>query len=156
MAAHDPLQPHSHDPNPEPPSQDPSFELTFPNGRAETIGLDYLMSLPKTAVENCFIVSTGHGTSGPFTFEGVRLIDLIQAKWTDVFSEVEVVSADGFGNRVMADEIEDETVDRPIILAFAIDGKPMSRAAGVLRMVVPSEIDDALRQVKWIGKIQIR
>lgn len=154
---HDPLRPHSHEPNPEPPSADPSFELVLPNGRSQTITLSDLKRLPKTAVSNCYIVSTGHGTSGPFTFAGVQLIDLVQHYCTDEWEQVEVVSADGFGNRVLRREIEEDGgEERPFILAYERDGHKLTRQAGSVRLIVPSETDDALRQIKWVGTVQLK
>ena len=36
------------------------------------------------------------------------------------------------------------------------DGQPLTRDAGLVRLIVPSETDDALRQVKWISHIEVR
>jgi hypothetical protein len=36
-----------------------------------------------------------------------------------------------------------------------MEGQPLTREQGLVRMIVPSERDDALRQVKWVGKIVI-
>ncbi len=154
---HDPLRPHSHDPNPQPPSDDPAFVFVMPNGAEITITVLDLEALPQTNVPDCFIVSTGHGTSGPFTFSGVRLLDLVQSQLTPNTSwlQVEVISADGFGNRVTAEELLKPN-PRPIILSIAIDGQAMSREQGLVRLIVPSETDDALRQVKWVGRIVVR
>lgn len=151
----DPLRPHAHDPNPDPPSPDPSFTLELPNGRSHTITVARLRELPETAVSDCYIVSTGHGTSGPFTFSGVTLLRLIQAHTDAQWGQVEVVSADGFGNRVSDVELFAPSPAGPILLAYAIDGEPMTRAQGLIRMIVPSETDDALRQVKWIDEIRV-
>jgi DMSO/TMAO reductase YedYZ molybdopterin-dependent catalytic subunit len=153
---HDPLQPHAHEPNPEPPSADPSFELVTPDGRTQTITVSDLEKLPETAVPNCYIVSTGHGTTGPFTFSGVTLQEFVAAYVNDGWSQVEVISADGFGNRVFAEELAQPNAAGPIILAYKVDGRPLTRQEGVVRMIVPSERDDALRQVKWVGKVRIR
>ncbi len=153
---HDPLQPHSHEPNPEPPSADPSFELILPDGRTQTITVSDLEKLPETAVPNCYIVSTGHGTSGPFTFSGVTLREFVQAYGRDAWSQAEVISADGFGNRVFAEELAQPDTAGPIILATRVDGRPLTRQEGLVRMIVPSERDDALRQVKWVGRIRVR
>ena len=153
---HDPLQPHSHEPNPEPPSADPSFELTLPDGRSQTITVSDLEKLPETAVANCYIVSTGHGTTGPFTFSGVTLREFVQTYVSDGWSQAEVISADGFGNRVFAEELAQPDTAGPVILATKVDGRPLTRHEGLVRMVVPSERDDALRQVKWVGMIRIR
>ena len=152
---HDPLQPHAHDPNPEPPSADATFGLYTPNGRLQTITVSNLRALPKTAVSNCFIVSTGHGTTGPFTFGGVALLDFVQAYVSDSWSQVEVVSADGFGNRVLADELIHPIGAGIILLAYEMDKRPLIRKNGLVRLIVPSERDDALRQVKWVGTIRV-
>jgi hypothetical protein len=152
---HDPFNPHSHEPNPKPPSTDASFELVLVNGRHHTITPDMLKDMPVTSITDCYIVSTGHGTTGPFAFTGTRLFDLIQAYETSTWAQVEVISADGFGNRIQAKELRSQT-DKPILLAYNINGQTMTRQQGLVRLIVPSEKDDALRQVKWIGRIRIR
>ncbi len=152
---HDPLNPHSHEPNPEPPSADASFELVLVNGRTHTITPDMLKELPVTSITNCYIISTGHETTGPFTFTGTRLLDLIQTYEALAWTQVEVISADGFGTRVLAKELHSQT-DNPILLAYGINAQNMIRQQGLVRLIVPSERDDALRQVKWIGQIRIR
>lgn len=153
---HDPLQPHAHEPNPEPPSDDPSFTLTLPDGKTLTLSPEDLRLLPQTAVSNCYIVSTGHGTTGPFKFIGATLLDLIRTYWKGEFSELELLSTDGFGNRVFAEEIHHPDPAGPMLLAYGLDGKEMTRPQGLVRLVVPNEQDDALRQVKWIGEIIVR
>ena len=151
----DPLQPHSHEPNPEPPSDDPTFQFVGVNGRSHPITVADLQRLPEVSVPHCTIVSTGHGTSGPFTFTGATLLAVVQALCADPWTEVEVVSADGFGSRVYASELYEPDPSRPILLAYAMDGQPMSRAEGLVRLIVPSERDDALRQVKWVGEVRV-
>ncbi len=152
----DPLRPHSHEPNPEPPAGEPTIKLTTPEGNEilVTVGMlrgDYeAMALP-----NCYIVSTGHGTSGPFAFMGVRLLDVVEGYVPGEWSEVEVVSGDGFGNRVMADELHMPDPAGSMILAYGIDQQALTRRQGLVRMIVPSEKDDALRQVKWVAEIRI-
>lgn len=153
---HDPLQPHSHDPNPEPPSPDPTFTLHTPGGGKVAVTVDDLHALPTARVADCYIVSTGHGTSGPFTFDGVRLLDLVDHYVADPWSQVEVISTDGFGNRVYRKELESPDPAGPILVAHTVDGQPMKREEGLVRLIVPSEKDDALRQVKWIGQINVR
>jgi len=154
---HDPLRPHSHDPNPQPPSDDPSLVFVASNGAESIVTVADLEVLPQTSLPDCYIVSTGHGTSGPFTFGGVRLLDLVQSKLAPDtgWSQVEVISADGFGNRITAEELLRPN-PRPIILGTNLDGKTMSREQGLVRMIVPSETDDALRQVKWVGRIVVK
>ena len=154
---HDPLNPHSHDPNPEPPSANPSFILTMPNGRFHTITIDHLHSLPQTTVANHYIVSTGHGTSGPFTFTGVTLLNLLKQYRIDFAQpfSVEVISADGFGNRIQRDELLNPDPAGPMLLCLMLEQQPMTRQQGLVRLIVPNEKDDALRQVKWIGKMNV-
>jgi DMSO/TMAO reductase YedYZ molybdopterin-dependent catalytic subunit len=155
----DPLNPHSHDPNPEPPSADPTITLTLPDGRSRPLTIDYLQTLPSQTLNDCYIVSTGHGTSGPFTFTGTALHTLIAAQTAEHpdYNQVEVISGDGFGTRVSKAELERQpAVSRPILLAWQIDGRSLTRQEGAVRLIVPSETDDALRQVKWIGRINIR
>lgn len=151
--SHDPLQPHSHEPNPAPPTSNPTFQLTLPNSQILAISVADLQSFPQLKVPNCYIVSTGHGTSGPFMFEGVTLQAFID-KYTQEWAQAEVVSGDGFGTRIFANEVT-KTQARPILLALKRDGKPLSREDGLVRLIVPSEIDDALRQVKWVAQINL-
>lgn len=155
---HDPLQPHSHDPNPEPPSDDPSFTLSLSDGTEVELTVGSLRELPATTVSDCYIVSTGHGTSGPFAFTGVQLADLLAAYGVPAgdWSEIEVISADGFGTRLPAEDVREPADAGPIILAYAIDGDLMRRRQGLIRLIDPSETDDALRQVKWVRRINVR
>jgi len=159
MSSHDetadPLQPHSHEPNPTPPTDDPTFELVLPNGRSLSITVQDLQQLFAVSVADCYIVSTGHGTSGPFTFTGATLVDFVRHYWNEPWSQVEIVSADGFGNRVFAQELHQPDRAGPILLAYQMDGQPLTREQGVVRMIVPSERDDALRQVKWVGMVKV-
>jgi DMSO/TMAO reductase YedYZ molybdopterin-dependent catalytic subunit len=152
----DPLYSHSHDPNPNPPSADPTIALTHPKGRHLTITTDDLHTLPQTTIPNCYIISTGHGTSGPFTFGGVTLFEAIQHYVNSNWSHVEVISGDGFGTRVTADELTHPDPHRPILLALTINNRPLTREQGLVRLIVPSERDDALRQVKWVAQINVR
>lgn len=154
---YDPLRPHEHDPNLTPPSGDPGFTLSLPNRTDMAITLADLKTLPKTTLPDCYIVSTGHGTSGPFSFTGARLLDLIQSRLPAglAWSQVEVISADGFGNRITATELLELDPARPMVLSYVIDGQAMTREQGLVRLIVPSEKDDALRQVKWIGRINV-
>lgn len=152
---HDPLRPHSHDPNPEPPDEDASFTLTRPAEAAVTITVAQLQALPSTAVPECYIVSTGHGTSGPFTFGGVTLFDFVQHHVPGPWSKVEVISGDGFGTRIGRDDLLLPSPAGPLLLAHTIDGRPLTRAEGLVRLIDPGEREDALRQVKWVGQINV-
>ena len=155
--SHDPLNPHSHEPHPEPPSADSQFTLRLPGQPAEQIDAASLAGLPRTQLRQQMILSTGHPATGPFDFAGVTLLDFLSSRLelaAPAFT-VEVVSGDGFGTRVQSEELLTPDPAGPILLADSIDGGPMSRRQGLVRLLVPSEKDDALRQVKWIGEIRV-
>lgn len=155
MTADDPLAPHSHDPNPDPPTDDPTFILQT-EAQAWHLTPDVLRRLPRLIIPNCTILSTGHPPSGPFAFGGVPLLALIEAYAHDVdWAKAEVVSDDGFGTRLLRDELRGEPPDRCCLLATEIEGRPLTRAEGLVRLIVPSETDDALRQVKWVARIKL-
>ena len=158
MSEPDPLKPHSHDPNPEPPTADPTLKLTTPEGAQHLVTVEELQGdYTAVTIPNCYIVSTGHGTSGPFAFTGVRLLDLVQHyAGGHSWRQVEVVSADGFGNRVLVAELYEPDPAGPILLAYRLDNVLLTRQQGLVRMIVPSEKDDALRQVKWVDVVRIR
>lgn len=153
---HDPLRPHRHDPNPAPPSADASFTVHGPGGSVVYTPAD-LHTFPALTLTDCFIVSTGHGTSGPFAFTGVSLLALIQAHLPnpESWTEVAVLSGDGFGVRLYRHELLALPPHRPALLAYALDGHPLTRSQGLVRLIEPNETDDALRQVKWIAEIRV-
>lgn len=151
------LHSHAHEPNPSPPSPDPALVVQRPDGSTLIVDVATLQALPSVDAPDCYIVSTGHGTSGPFTFRGVRLLDLLDhtlppgVDW----QFVDVISGDGFGTRITAHELQEPGAAHPILLSYALNGKPMTRSEGLVRLIVPSERDDALRQVKWVGRIEV-
>lgn len=149
---------HSHEPNPTPPSTDPAITLLLPDGQTHLLTVDALRALPLTTVPECYIVSTGHGTSGPFCFGGVTLRTLL-AEFLPAATNwkfVDVVSGDGFGARLHREEVTDAPGERPVLLAYRLDGKPLTRQAGLVRLITPSETDDALKQVKWVAQIVVK
>ena len=154
---HDPLAPHSHEPNPAPPSPDPAIMLYMPGEDEERIEPSQLASFPRTSLRQQMILSTGHPATGPFDFEGVTLLDFLSRKMTlgSAAFLVEVVSGDGFGTRVQGNELFAPDPAGPIMLVDQINGRGMSRTEGLVRLIVPSEKDDALRQVKWVGEIRV-
>jgi hypothetical protein len=154
---HDPLSPHPHDPAPSPPSDDPTFRLLLPDGRVQMVMMADLRRLPQALATGCFIVSTGHGTSGPFAFGGALLRDLLAAHLSpeEAWTQVEVVGEDGFGARLHRQELEPIGGPGPILLAYVIDGVAMRRRQGLVRLIVPGENDDALKQVKWVSTVQV-
>lgn len=151
------LHAHEHDPNPAPPNVDPTFVIRLPDGTEIQVSPTDLEQYPLAQIFDAYIVATGHSTSGPFTFGGVRLLDLVTAHMPSDMSweHVDVISADNFGTRVRAGELLAKGANQPILLSYTIDGQPLTREQGLVRLIVPSEIDDALRQVKWITRIEI-
>ncbi len=148
---------HPHEPNPAPPSWDTFFVVRLPGGVKRKYDVADLRTLPLTTVANCRIVSTGHGTSGPFTFAGVRLLDFLShVIATGVhWQAVDVISSDGFGTRLTHTALQDDPTDRPSLLAHTLDGQPLTREQGLVRLIVPTETDDALKQVKWVAEIVV-
>lgn len=147
------LHGHPHEPNLTPPVGDGSFAVTAV-GSQTTITVEQLRTLPFTEIADCFIISTGHGVSGPFVFGGVLLADFLMQLLPvgQPWRIVDIVSVDGFGARLTPADL---AVHRPPLLAWQIDHAAMSRKQGLVRLIVPGEVDDALRQVKWIGQILI-
>lgn len=145
--------PSSHDPNPSPPTADPTIRVTT-SGKTTTVTPETLRQLPQRAVDNCLIVSTEHGASGPFTFAGATLLVVLERFAAGEWTVADIISADGFRTRVWRDELEART-ERPILLALSIDGQPMGREHGLVRLIVPGEERDALRQVKWVSEVRV-
>lgn len=145
--------PHSHDPNPSPPGDDPSLTLYVASQAVRLTPAD-LAILPQLVVPDCYIVSTGHGTSGPFTFAGVRIVDLISCYTKYNWEYVDVLSGDGFGTRLTCADLSNMG-DRPAILALEVDRHLLTRDEGLVRLIVPQEKGDALQQVKWVSEIRV-
>jgi DMSO/TMAO reductase YedYZ molybdopterin-dependent catalytic subunit len=147
-----------------PPPGDGSFVVAISRpggGLAERVWqVADLRRLPHAQLDDCYIVSTGHGTSGPFRFGGAILADLLgdvltAAGGADLWwRHVDLVSADGFGTRLTPGDLAAD-VQRPPLLAYELNGAPLTRARGLVRLVVPTETDDALRQVKWLARIEL-
>ncbi len=148
---------HPHEPNLAVPAGDGAFAVELPDGVARTFTLAAVQQMPAVTVDNCRIVSTGHGVSGPFRFTGVTLHEFLRqvlpAELT--WRHVDVVSIDGFGTRLLPADLADPPAGRPPLLAYVIDGAPLTRGQGLVRLIVPAEVDDALRQVKWVGVIRV-
>ena len=153
---HDPLRPHRHDPNPAPPSPDPAFTLITATGATHLITPDNLARLPQNHSQPVYIVTTSHGTTGPFIFSGVTLLDLLQQfAPLPVQFQVEAISGDGFGTRVEGHELLHPHANGPILLSTHRNDQPLTRPQGLIRLIVPSETDDALRQVKWLTTLRL-
>ena len=147
------LQPHAHDSNPTPPDDDASLEIVLPDARRR-VTVEALRALPGHTLPRAVIASTGHPASGPFDLSGVTLKTLLAAYAPGDWSAALVISGDGFGTRVLAEEWLGES-ERPILLAHTVDGRPLTRAAGLVRLIVPSEMDEAMRQIKWVAEIRL-
>lgn len=153
---------HPHEPNPAPPSPAATFIVRLPAETADRLATQTtwqaadLHQLPATSVRDCYIVSTGHGISGPFTFDGVRLLDFIAHLGVVEWQTVDVISGDGFGTRLQRRELEADPPQRPSLLAYTRNGQPLRREDGLVRLIVPTEKEDALKQVKWVAEIVIR
>ncbi len=150
---------HAHEPNPHAPPGDGTFAVVLPDGRVQHVTVEQLRTFPYTAVHHCMIVSTGHGASGPYTFGGVLLNECLAqvlpgAGWRQV-DHIDIVSADGFGARLVPSDLDNSATNQPILLAYTVDGMPLTRERGLVRLIVPAETDDALRQVKWVSRIQL-
>ena len=148
---------HLHEPNLAIPAGDGAFRVHLPDGTERPITVAALQQMPATTVGDCYIASTGHGTSGPFQFTGVTLREFLQHALPQhlAWRHVDVVSADGFGTRLLPGDLTDPPGGRAPLLAYAIDGAPLTRAQGLVRLIVPAEVDDALRQVKWVNEIRV-
>lgn len=151
---HDDVLLHSHEPNPIPPGPDTSLQVLSPQGTCFPYTVPQLRQLPAMVIDHCYIVSTGHGTSGPFCFQGPRLVTVAHACGITAFRCVTVVSGDGFGTRLQAEEARNSAAGQAVILALVQDGRLLTREAGLVRLIVPAERDDALKQVKWVARIK--
>lgn len=145
--------PHSHEPNPTPPPGNVEVSIHF-QGRSAMLTPETLLSMPQQIVNNCTIISTGHGSSGPFAFGGVPLSALVENFAQQACSAVDVISADGFRTRLAGEELR-SSAERPVLLAVTKDGRLLSREEGLVRLVVPHETGGALQQVKWVSEIRI-
>jgi len=140
---------HSREPNYEPPSVDPTVTIVLADGAERPFTVADLQRLPVTTVANCFIV-TDHGTVGPYTFQGVALRDLA-AHFGIGPTGVKVVSGDGFGAQLTAGEMDGPA---PPLLSYGVHDRLLSRQEGLVRLVVPGDQADALRQVKWVATVR--
>ena len=63
-----------------------------------------------------------------------------------------MVSGDGYAANLAAAELPTPPA-QPILLALTRDDRPLSRAQGLVRLIIPQGDADALRQVKWVARI---
>jgi len=150
----DPLKPHKHSNNTTAPKGNTNITINKTNGSSLDLSLEQLKTNYPQSVIPAYTYVTDHGVHGPYRLEGVSLKDLITQENKNDWSEVEVLSADGFGNRISKEEILVET--DPIMLYYKSNDKMLERKHGLVRLVVPTEIDNALRQIKWVKTINIK
>lgn len=143
------MRPERHHNTTTPPDADETLFLSW-NGGSLKLSLPELKTYPQTNYAYSYV--TNHGNHGPYQLTGVSLRDLITAEVMADWSEVTVLSADGFGNRLSRDEV---LTQPPPMLYYLSDGGLLSRQNGLIRLVVPSEIDNALRQIKWVREVQV-
>ena len=147
---------HSHDPNPDPPPGDDNITVTGSDATETTLTPAQLQALPAVTATDCHIASTGHGRSGPFEFRGPALLELARLSGVRTWTRVRVASGDGFGALLKRPEVEAAAETKPVLLALERDGQPLTRAQGCVRLIVPHEKENALKQVKWVRTITFR
>ena len=147
---------HSHEPNPEPPPGNAAITLTGAGATEVTLTPDRLQALPRVGAAGCHITSTGHGRSGPFAFRGPALLELARLCRVRDWTRVRVAAGDGFGALLHRADLEAATDAAPVLLALERDGRPLTRAQGFVRLIVPYETENALKQVKWVKTITFR
>ena len=140
---------HSREPNYEPPSDDPTVTIILADGAERPLTVTDLQRLPVTTVAECVIV-TDHGPVGPYTFQGVALRDLA-AHFGIGQAGVEIASGDGFGAQLTAGEMDSPI---PPLLSYGLNGRLLSRQEGLVRLVVPGDRANALRQIKWVSTVR--
>ena len=139
-----------------PENYEGGLDLVLPDGTVRLLSLTALRSNYPTADIPAYRYTTDHGQHGPYRLTGVALRDLLAAELspqTD-WEQAEVISVDGYGNRVWASETADLT-HGPILLCWLCDGRELTPQQGRIRLVVPSETDNALRQIKWVKTIRV-
>ncbi len=150
----DPLKPHKHSNNTTAPEGNINIILHKTDGSSVELSLEQLQMNYPTSIIPAYTYVTDHGVHGPYKLEGVSLKDLVSKEVKTAWSELEVLSADGFGNRLSKEEVLAE--GDPIMLYFKTDGELLAKQHGLLRLVVPSETDNALRQIKWVKTINVK
>lgn len=157
LAESDPLRPHAHVDNPDPPDADPTLYFVDLAGRETAVSLTSLLRDYPQAMIPAYTYTTDHGQHGPYRLAGVSLRAFLDhhGAWSAAWQSVAVISADGFGNRVLRQELVAESGD-PLLLCTHIDGERLARRRGLVRLVAPSETENALRQVKWVRRIELR
>ncbi len=137
----------------DPPDDITAITVTLPDGSQQTIDVADLAQMKRSAVSYSFV--TDHGVHGPYRLGGVALSDLLTAVLpADMeFGRVSVISADDFATTFDKDDLRPN--DTPMLLCDSSDDQQLTRQRGLIRLVVPADHDDALRQIKWVRTIAI-
>ena len=145
-----------HEPNPVAPNGDGTFVVEFRSAKM-IITLELLASLPQTEYSDCYVASTGHAKSGPYRFEGVTLRDVLTAAGVPPKAEakVKISGADGYEVEVSTEPENAPARSPSPLLATQRDGVKLTRELGLVRVIVPTETEDALLQLKWIKTIRV-
>ncbi len=154
--AHSESNPRSHIPHSHPPSENPSLRITSAGMGPICLGINALSALPTLEQSDCYIVSTGHGTSGPFRFAGPTLATLASHCGIAEYDSVRITSGDRFFTILTAQEIALSQPGSAAMLALYLDGQPLTREQGLVRLIVPTEKRDALKQIKWVSRIEFK
>lgn len=145
--------PQKHHNNTKVPEETTDITLETLAGHRQIITLEQLMRDYPVSVMPAYSYVTNHGIHGPYRLEGVQLLDLLKQRISGSWTGVEVLSADGFGNYVHKEELEQ--AQEPIMLYFKINGEILKKKQGLVRLLVPSETDNALRQIKWVKRLRL-
>ena len=134
-----------------------SVELSGPNFQTVKLTTEVLAKLPTVEKEVTFKTSGGTSTG---KFIGVLLWDIFQAnKALDAFGHNKellhtflVVSADNYQIAFSIGEIAPDFGNAPIMLATAMDGKPIDKG---FRIIVPGDTRGS-RNVREVARIELK
>ena len=102
--------------------------------------------------------SENHGAENNATFEGVALKTVLEKGGVEfgpsmrgkrLASCLLVEAADGYSAVIALPEIDPDSTDKQIVLAFLQDGKPLDAKAGPYRIVIPDE----KRMARWVRQV---
>ncbi len=123
-----------------------SFAVTGLVSQTLTLGVSDLQRLPRTTVR--VTLNTEKGSQGTHTFSGALLNSVVQASIpitntsfkNDILRDfVTVKGSDGYETSVAMAEILPTFGHAQVILAYQEDGKPLPRADGAVRLIVPGD-----------------
>ena len=123
------------------------------NGK-QILSLSDLSSYPRLEVPGK-VIGDGKGYHGHLLLEGVPLMELLKrAGITPALDSALVISApDGYRSLISAGELLLNPLDRRIIIADRLDGRPI-KADGKFKLVIPDDLS-ADRWVKAVSRIEV-